>query len=156
MDIDRQYNFLVKQLNNANLLKDGESIYKLAVIATKGDLPGSEKNFHKLETKTYWSIHPISIKNGESLERLKQYLFNVIELMRIYTKPPKCKVNFEQPFICPLETTVYEMSEKIHKDFVKLFRYARVWGSSVEFPGQHVGLDHVLSDGDVIEIIIKR
>ena len=156
MDIDRQYNFLIEQLSNANLLKDGESTYKLGVIATKGDLPESEKSFHILETRTDWPIHPISIKNKESLEKLKEYLFTVLEVMRIYTKPPKCEADFEQPFICPLETTVGEIAEKIHKDFVKLFRYARVWGSSVEFPGQHVGLEHILIDTDVVEIILRR
>jgi len=155
-DIDRQYKFLIEQLNNANLLKAEELMYKYGIIATKGDLPGSEENFNLLKSKTNWSIHPISIKNKDSLEKLKGYLFTVLELMRIYTKPPGCKADLTQPFICPIETTVGEIAEKIHKDFIKLFRYARVWGSSVELPGQHVGIEHTLMDTDVVEIIIKR
>jgi len=156
MDIDRQYKFLIEQLENANLLKAEELMYKFAIIATKGDLPDTEENFHILKSKTSWPIHPTSIKNRGSLEKLKEYLYTVLELMRIYTKPPKCKADFREPFICPLETTVGEIAEKIHKDFIKLFRYARVWGSSVEHPGQHVGIDHKLMDTDVVEIIIKR
>ncbi len=156
MDIDRQYNFLIEQLDNANLLKGEEFMYKYGIIATKGDLAGTEENYKILKSKTNWPIHPISIKNKESLERLKEYLFSVLELMRVYTKPPKCKVDFTEPFICPLETTVGQIAEKIHKDFIKLFRYARVWGSSVELPGQHVGKDHTLMDTDIVEIIIKR
>jgi small GTP-binding protein len=156
MDINRQYKFLMEQLENANLIEAEDSIYKFAIIATKGDLPGSEQNFDLLNSKTNWPIHPISIKNRESLEKLKYYLFNVLELMRIYTKPPKCEADFKEPFICPLETTIGEIAEKIHNDFIKFFRYARVWGTSVEFPGKHVGLDHKLMDSDVVEIIIKR
>ena len=156
MDIDRQCKFLIEQLDNANLLKTEESIYKFGVIATKGDLPDTEENFNLLKSKTSWPIHPISIKNNESLEKLKEYLFTVIDLMRIYTKPHKCEVDFREPFICPIESTVGEIAEKIHKDFIKLFRYARVWGSSVEHPGQHVGMEHKLMDTDVVEIIIKR
>ncbi|MHA2281905.1 MAG: GTPase [Promethearchaeota archaeon] len=156
MDIDRQYYFLTEQLDNANLLKDEDSIYKIGIIATKGDLPGTEENFQLLKSKTTWPIHPISIKNRDSLDKLKDYLFTVLELIRIYTKPPGCEVDFSQPFICPIETTVSEIAAKIHKDFIKLFRYAKVWGSSVDFPGQQVGMDHKLMDTDVVEIIIKR
>ncbi len=156
MDIDRQYKFLLEQLDNAHLLKAEELIYKYGIIATKGDLPGTEENFQLLKSKTIWPIHPISIKNRKSLEKLKEYLFTILELIRIYTKPPGCEVDFKKPFICPIETTVSEIAGKIHKDFIKLFRYAKVWGSSVEFPGQHVGIEHKLMDTDVVEIIIKR
>ncbi|MFX1524405.1 MAG: GTPase [Promethearchaeota archaeon] len=156
MDIDRQYKFLMEQLENAKLLKYQESLYKFAIIATKGDLPGTKENFNVLKSRTNWPIHPISIKNRDSLEKLKEYLFSVLELMRIYTKRPRCEVDYTQPFICPIETTVGEIAEKIHKDFIKSFRYARVWGSSVEFPGKHVGIDHKLMNSDVVEIIIQR
>lgn len=156
MNIDRQYNFLIEQLENAKLIESKESIYKFAIIATKGDLPGTEENFHILSTMTNWPVHPISIKNEESLVKLKQYLFKVLELIRVYTKPPKCEVDFKEPFICPLDTTVGEIAERIHKDFIKFFRYARVWGSSVDFPGKHVGINHKLLDSDVVEITIKR
>lgn len=156
MDIDRQLNFLTKQLEDAKLLEGEESMYKLAIIATKGDLPHTKDNYQLLTTKTNWPIHPITIKNRESLEKLKEYLFSVLEVMRVYTKPPKCEPDFKQPFICPLETTVGELAEKIHNDFIRSFRYARIWGPSVEQPGQHVGLEHTLRDTDVIEITIKR
>ena len=43
-----------------------------------------------------------------------------------------------------------ELANKIHKDFLKKFKYARIWGSS-RYNGQQVGLKHMLQDGDVIE-----
>ncbi|MFX1283964.1 MAG: GTPase [Promethearchaeota archaeon] len=156
LDIDQQYSFLMEQLNNIGLLETEESQYRLAIIATKGDLNGSKRNFTLLKEKTSLPIHPISIKNEKSLEKLKEYLFNVLEVMRIYTKPPRREPDYSQPFICPIRTTVGDLAEKIHKDFAKLFRYARVWGDSVDFPGQRVGIEHVLVDTDVVEITIKR
>ncbi|MFX0206119.1 MAG: GTPase [Candidatus Hodarchaeota archaeon] len=156
LDIDRQYNFLLGELRKAKLLEDENCPYKLAIIATKGDLPGSKQNFELLKSRTSLPIHPITIKNGTSLEKLKKYLFNTLGIMRIYTKPPGREANYDSPFICPIETTVGDLAEKIHKDFIKLFRYAKIWGSSVDFPGQRVGLEHELKDTDVLEITVKR
>ncbi|MFX1534074.1 MAG: GTPase [Promethearchaeota archaeon] len=156
MDIDRQYNFLIEQLENAKLIVDGRSIYKFGIIATKGDLPGSRERFELLKTKTSLPIYPISIKNKKSLETLKQHLFDVLEVIRVYTKPPRAKPDYKRPLVCPQGTTVQELSEKIHRDFLKLFRYAKIWGPSVKLPGQQVGLEHELMDSDVIEITLNR
>jgi hypothetical protein len=48
--------------------------------------------------------------------------------------------------------TVLEVCKKIHKDFITNFRSAQVWGNSVEYPGQNVGVNHELEDGDIIRI----
>ena len=156
IDIDRQYNFLIEQLKTAKIFVKGQSIYKLGIIATKGDLPGSHENFEKLKTITTLDIHPVSIKNTESLNNLKKYLFNILDVVRIYTKPPRKEVDYKHPFICPIGTTIKDLAEKIHRDFLILFRYAKVWGSSVEFAGQQMGLDHELSDKDIVEITLTR
>ena len=39
----------------------------------------------------------------------------------------------------------------MHKDLARSLKYARVWGKS-GFAGQHVGRDHPLADGDVVEM----
>ncbi len=156
LDINQQYKFLLEQLQNAGLLEIKDSLINLAIIATKGDLPGSHHNFDILKSITSLPIHPITIKDENSLIKLKEYLYNVLEVMRIYTKPPRREAEYKLPFICPIGTTVGELAEKIHKDFLKFFRYAKVWGLSVDFPGQRVGLEHELKDTDVVEITIKR
>ncbi|MFW9991601.1 MAG: GTPase [Candidatus Odinarchaeota archaeon] len=155
-DVKEQYNFLMEQLEDAKIVVNGKSIHKLGVIATKGDLPGSKENFKQLKELTAVPVYPISIKNAESFENLKKNLFEVLEIIRVYTKPPGKKVNHSQPFVCPRGTTVGELAGNIHKDFLKLFRYAKVWGSSVDFSGQQVGLDHELNDSDVVELVIDR
>jgi ribosome-interacting GTPase 1 len=34
-------------------------------------------------------------------------------------------------------------------------RGARIWGSSARFDGQRVGREHVVADGDTIEIVVR-
>jgi ribosome-interacting GTPase 1 len=52
--------------------------------------------------------------------------------------------------------TIQELAEKIHKDYLASFRHAKVWGASVDFRGQQLGLEHVLTDSDIAEIAINR
>ena len=155
-NVERQYTFLMTELENANLIKNTDSICNLGIIATKGDLLGSKENFEKLRNLTNLTIHPITIGNQQSLDTLQEYLFDIMQVMRIYTKPPRGEVDRKNPFICPVGTLVSDLANKIHKDFLKNFRYAKIWGSSTEFSGQRVGLEHELHDGDTIEITVKR
>lgn len=155
-DVERQLTFLMKQLKQAKIIVNGESMYKLGIIATKGDLTGSEQNFKKLKAITYLPVHPISIKNEDSFEKLKEFLFSILEVIRIYTKHPRSKPDYKHPFVCPIGTTIRELAEKIHNDFISNFRYAKVWGKSVNFPGKRVGLEHELADSDTVEITLSR
>ena len=43
------------------------------------------------------------------------------------------------------------MALLVHRDIAAGFKYARLWGGG-KFNGQQVGRDHVLADGDVLEI----
>ena len=52
-------------------------------------------------------------------------------------------------------STVEDFCNRIHKTFVKQFKHALVWGSSVKHRPQKVGLAHVLEDEDVIQIVRK-
>ena len=123
------------------------------IIANKGDAPGSRENYEKL-LKAYgdrFKIIPVSAKRKIQLDKLKDELYELAGIIRVFTKSPG-----EEPAYPPVPlkrgSTVMDLAERIHKDFARNFRYARVWGKSVKFPGQRVGADHVLEDGDVVEI----
>lgn len=51
--------------------------------------------------------------------------------------------------------TVEDMCKSIHKDLLRNFSYAEVWGRSCKQLRQRVGLGHVLADGDVVQISQK-
>jgi small GTP-binding protein len=98
----------------------------------------------------------ISADKEINVEKLKRKTFKKLELIRIYLKPQGKKVDYEEPLIIKKGSTVKDVAIKLHRDFVRNFRHAKVWGTSVKFKGQKVGLDHVLNDGDILRIIIKK
>ncbi|AAL81887.1 GTP-binding protein [Pyrococcus furiosus DSM 3638] len=137
----------------ADALDDSLVWKKAIIIANKGDAPGSRANYEKL-VKAFgerFKIIPVSAKKRINLEAVKEAIYEIADIIRVFTKSPG-----EEPAYPPIAlrkgATVQDVAERIHKDLVKNFKYARVWGKSVKFPGQRVGLDHVLEDGDIVEI----
>lgn len=100
-----------------------------------------------------WPLLPVSATTGRNLERLKQLVFERLEIMRIYSKPPGKEPDLTAPFVMKKGGTVAEFAEKIHRDFFDKLKSARVWGSAT-YDGQMVSRDHVLHDGDVVELRI--
>jgi len=96
-------------------------------------------------------IIPISTTTGLNLERLRRRLFDLLEVIRIYTKTPGQQPNRTDPFVLPAGSTVYDLAYRIHKDLAQRLKNARVWGST-RFPGQSVPRDYVLHDQDTIEL----
>ncbi len=100
-----------------------------------------------------WPVVPLSAASGRHLEDLKRSVFDRLEIIRVYSKPPGKKPDLNRPFVLPKGSTVEYLAGKVHKDFLENLKAARVWGSG-SFDGQMVGRDHVLSDGDVVELRI--
>jgi hypothetical protein len=98
----------------------------------------------------------VAADQGLNIDKLKDKIFNILKLIRIYLKPQGRKADYKEPLIIRNRSTVGDVALKLHRDFVRNFRQARVWGSSVKFPGQKVGLEHVLHDEDVLRIIVKK
>ena len=99
---------------------------------------------------------PISAEEKQNIDHLKEVIFSNLSLMRIYLKPQGKKADMEEPLIVKSGSSVIEVAERLHRDFAKNFRHGRIWGSSVKFPGQKVGPDHVLKDEDIVRFIIKK
>ena len=95
-----------------------------------------------------------SAKWRKGFEKLGEIFFNELELIRIYTKQPNGQVS-DKPLILKKGSTVLDVAKSIHKKFVENFLYAKIWGPSAKYPGERVGLDHVLHDGDIVEIHVR-
>lgn len=96
---------------------------------------------------------PISVTGERNFEHLKKTVYDKLEIMRVYSRPPGKEPNFDSPFVLKIGSTVEEFAGKVHQDFRKNMKSAKVWGSGA-FDGQMVSRDYVLQDGDVVELRI--
>lgn len=96
---------------------------------------------------------PISARTGRNLELLQRTIFERLRLIRVFSKPPGEDPDLTAPFVLEQGSTVEEFAERVHRDFFDQFKSARIWGSG-SFDGQIVSRDHVLRDGDIVELRI--
>ena len=93
---------------------------------------------------------PISADNDVNLDRLKELIFEELDLIKLYMKPRGEDPDFEEPLIIRNGSTIEDVSDKVHRKLKDGLRYTRVWGKSVKFGGQKVGLTHRPMDEDII------
>ena len=121
------------------------------VVLTKTDLikEGEEEKYIKeIKEKYNMPAIAVSVESGRNIEELKKALWDICDLMCIYTITSPDS----EPLVIKKGSTILDAALKIHSDFAKKFKYARVWGKSVKYDGQRVGKDHILQDGDIIEL----
>ena len=166
-DIARQF-----RINNADIIVrddisvddlvdhlSGNRVYIPAVaIVNKVDLVGEEE-FRKLErwlkTQGFPAI-PMVANKKLGVEQSKDFIYDNLHFMQVFMKPQGEEADLEEPMIVKEGTDVGMVCDMLHREFRKKFRYALVWGKSAKFPGQNVGVDHVLVDGDIVSIIIRK
>ncbi len=132
-------------------------VYKPAIILlNKADLPGSKAKAKRVmkHAPPDVPVLVVSAATGEGLDRLGDIIFDILEIIRVYTKQPN-KEPDPDPLVLEKGATVLDAARRIHKDLARRFRYAKIWGPSAKYPGQRVGTDHVLMDGDIIEIHVS-
>ena len=122
-------------------------------VLAKTDIISEERK--KELTKKLHADIAISAQTKENIPKLKKLIFDHLNLMRIYMKEPQKPADLDEPMIVKKDSTVREVCEKIHKDFIKKFRYCKVTGKSAKFPNQKLALKHVLQDGDILEVHLR-
>ena len=131
------------------------SYSKSLTILNKIDLV--DKEFLKdLKTKIKSEVIEVSANSDINMDLLKEKIYEKLKFIRIYMRPKGGVTDFKEPLIAREGDTVEEVCNKLHRHLKKQFRFGMIWGKSVKFGGQRVGLTHVLLDEDVLTIIKKR
>ena len=98
----------------------------------------------------------VSAEEKINTEELKDLIFRKLEFIRVYCKETGKKADMGVPLIMRKGNTLKDVCMKLHKDFVSKFRFARVWGKGVKFPGQVIRkLEQVVQDNDIVEIHLR-
>ncbi|MBT3416829.1 TGS domain-containing protein [Candidatus Woesearchaeota archaeon] len=92
----------------------------------------------------------LDAKNANSKEKI----WKKLGLVYVYTKSPGKEKEYP-PIALRKGSNVKSLANKVHRDFIKNFDYARVWGKGAKFDGQRVGLRHILKEKDVVELHLK-
>jgi small GTP-binding protein len=93
----------------------------------------------------------VSVLDDESLERFRAALWELTGLIRIFLRRPG--VDEAEPQALSPGSTVVDAARTVHHELAELCAGAHVTGPSAKFDHQRVGRDHVLADGDTVEIV---
>ena len=94
----------------------------------------------------------VSAETGRGLDRLGPALFELLGVVRAYSKMPGHPPDRNKPFTLETGGTVRDVAQQVHRGLASDLKFARIWGPSAEFEGQQVSGDHVVKDTDVVEL----
>jgi hypothetical protein len=154
---------LVVDLNDAEVLDQIEFIAGLLderrlpppklLVGNKLDLDGADANSAALEDlygQRYRCLS-LSAAAGHNLDRFRRAVFDMLELVRVYTKPPGKKAELTAPYVLRRGQTVADAARQVHKDFAERLKYARLYSAPSGREGLMVERTHVVEDGDILE-----
>jgi len=122
------------------------------IVATKSDLaqPGCLAALEELYREQL-EVIAVSGRTGVGLHHLLTRLWQLLSMIRVYTKQPGKPADLKRPFTLEAGSTVEELAAQIHKDLPEKMKFARLWGHA-RFDGQQVHRTEALCDKDVVEI----
>lgn len=123
------------------------------LVANKSDLHWDRDEIAALEDLAGVRFPAVaaSAETGAGIDRLGRILFRGLAIVRVYTKAPGRPPEMDRPFTCFKGDSVLDVAQLVHRDLAQSLKFARVWGSA-KYDGQRVAKDHILSDGDIVEL----
>lgn len=134
---------------------EGNKVYTKAItVITKIDLV-DDNALNKIKEEIKPDLM-ISCEKSIGTDELKELIYKKLDLVRIFLKEVGKKPDLKEPLIMFKGCTIHDVCEKLHRDFVSNFRFARVWGNSAKFDGQQFNkMDRALEDKDILELHIR-
>lgn len=123
---------------------------KILFLGNKIDLEKSAINLKKIGSRE--KLKPVSCLKKLGIEELKKEIFDLLEIIRVYTKSPdKSSPDFEHPFVIEKNSPLIALADQIHQDFTSAFKYAKLFKLNSKKP-RIVGKDYLFQDKDIVEI----
>eukprot|EP01083_Nonionella_stella_P272445 923872_1 len=98
--------------------------------------------------------HSIVLSAGKemNLDKVLEKIWEYLCLVRVFTKPKGEAPDLSDPLVMRTGATIEHVCHGIHRDLIKKFKYALVWGKSAKHRPQRVGLHHLVVDEDVVQV----
>jgi ribosome-interacting GTPase 1 len=136
--------------------EDRITVYKKCLlIANKSDLPDFSEKLKAFTQglENQFEVLAVSAFSGQGLEDLAKRIFLLLDIIRVHSKVPGKKVEYDSPYTLAKGSTVLDMAKAVHKDFAHKLKFARIWSKN-KYDGQRVNRNYILVDEDVIELHI--
>ena len=126
---------------------------KTLFVATRAGDPDCEARLELFRemVPTAFEILRVDLDRDEDVERLRNRIYEFLDVIRIYTKAPGKPADYSDPYTIARGGTVEDVAARVHRDLAGSVKFAKVWGTSAR-DGQSVGREHVLFDRDLIEL----
>ncbi|MGQ9800726.1 MAG: GTPase [Candidatus Saccharicenans sp.] len=127
---------------------------RVLLILNKCDLDGASNLKEELEILFGQGLEKIAVSalNLVGLEELRRRIFDLLQIVRVYSKVPGKKPDYELPFILKKGSNIMDLARQVHKDFAEKLNYARVWNKQGTIAGLRVTRDYLLNDEDTVEL----
>ncbi|MBL7154338.1 MAG: TGS domain-containing protein [Phycisphaerae bacterium] len=161
-DVAEQMGICLDFLESRSLLTSGETAArdeqgnalgkKAFCICTKSDIARADAldALKELFDKPFEFVE-VSVETGAGVAELTGEIFKLLEIIRVYAKPPGKPADMTDPFTLPVGSTVMDLARGIHRQLADNLKSARIWGTGVH-DGQNTQRTHVLNDKDIVEL----
>jgi ribosome-interacting GTPase 1 len=123
------------------------------VIANKNDLSSAKDNLVRLkEVCSDLIIVDVNFLDETNFDELKQSIFKILSLVRIYVLDKPTIDSKQTLVVMPRSSSIEEVAKRLNQSRTGNPSLARVWGQSVKFPGQSVGMEYLIHEEDRIHI----
>jgi ribosome-interacting GTPase 1 len=126
---------------------------KCLLVVTHADAAGCGDRIDYFREATGRDLETATVEfdRPESTAELRDKVYALLNVIRVYTKRPGKPADFQDPFTIPAGGTVEDLAYKVHRELAEKLKFAKVWGESAR-DGQSVGREHRLCDRDVVEL----
>ena len=129
-----------------------------ALVAARADeVPNAEEELEILQEllEIRFPSMAVSARTGTGLEALAKWLFEALEVVRVYTKAPGRPPDYNQPFTVRRGDTVQDVARMVHQEIADSLKFGRLWRNE-STNGRQVGRDYRVADRDVLELVTGR
>lgn len=110
------------------------------------------KDMLKFLESSYVRVPYITATSDKSVDEIRNTIWNILDFILVYTRDH----GRLSPMALKRGSKLKEFAFRIHKDFVKNFRFAQVWRRRNGVMRKiQAGLEYNLEDGDAIELYMK-